>query len=261
MPDPGGEPTAGGLYARPPESVALEECIFYHAMDIPGVRVGDGGWDLRGGEDDYLGRVELAGRRVLEIGPASGFLTFEMERRGAEVVAVELGPEGSWDIVPHATLDLEAVRTERRTALEQLRNGFWYAHRETGSRAQVHYGDVYALPDGLGRFDLALLGAVLLHTRDPLRILEGCARLADAIVVTDLSFPEIDGERLARLHPEPGSVQWDTWWDLTPGLIVRFLEILGYGEIEVSHHEQRLVVPEREYQVPMFTVVGRRAGG
>ena len=50
-------------------------------------------WDLRQTVDDYLGRIDFAGKRVLEIGPASGFLTIEMERRGADVVAVEL-PEG-----------------------------------------------------------------------------------------------------------------------------------------------------------------------
>jgi hypothetical protein len=37
--------------------------------------------------DDYLGHVELRGKRILEIGPASGFLTVEMEKRGALLAA------------------------------------------------------------------------------------------------------------------------------------------------------------------------------
>ena len=53
-------------------------------MEIPGHGLVTGQWDLRGGVDDYLGKVAFAGQRVLEIGPASGFLTFEMEKRGAE---------------------------------------------------------------------------------------------------------------------------------------------------------------------------------
>ena len=61
--------------------------------DHPGGGKIIGLWDLRQTVDDYLGRIDFAGKRVLEIGPASGFLTIEMERRGADVVAVEL-PEG-----------------------------------------------------------------------------------------------------------------------------------------------------------------------
>jgi hypothetical protein len=56
-------------------------------------------WDLRGGVDHYLGKVAFAGERVLEIGPASGFLTFEMEKRGAAVVSVEVTAEHGWDFV------------------------------------------------------------------------------------------------------------------------------------------------------------------
>jgi predicted nicotinamide N-methyase len=37
--------------------------------------------------DPYLGNFDFVGKRVLDVGAASGFLTFEMEKRGAEVVA------------------------------------------------------------------------------------------------------------------------------------------------------------------------------
>jgi hypothetical protein len=66
-----------------PRSPALHSCDFYHVMDLPGVGQVGGQWDLRGRVDDYLGHVELRGKRILEIGPASGFLTVEMEKRGA----------------------------------------------------------------------------------------------------------------------------------------------------------------------------------
>src|SRR5215207_3418638 len=48
----------------------------------PGPTAPRGGrWDLRGAEEDYLGRQDFDGATVLEIGPANGFLTTEMERR------------------------------------------------------------------------------------------------------------------------------------------------------------------------------------
>ena len=69
----------------------------------------NGDWDLRRGVDDYLGKVVFAGKRVLEIGPASGFLTFEMEKRGAEVTSVEVTAEHGWDFVPYPASRLEEV--------------------------------------------------------------------------------------------------------------------------------------------------------
>jgi SAM-dependent methyltransferase len=164
-------------------------------MDVPGAgRVG-GQFDLRGREDEYLGRIPLNGRRVLEIGPANGFLTFHMESQGASVVAVELGPDADWDFVPQANLDHAAVRAGRRHIMQELRNGFWWAHRRFGSQAKVHYGDVYTLPDELGTFDVAVMAAVLRHTRDPLRIVEGCARLAKSLAITEMYFRSSMGLR------------------------------------------------------------------
>ena len=88
------------LHVSPPQGLCLADCDFYHSMSIPGVGEIVGLWDLRETVDDYLGRIDFAGKRVLEIGPASGFLTIEMERRGADVVAVELPDGVGWDFVP-----------------------------------------------------------------------------------------------------------------------------------------------------------------
>src|SRR5215831_7108370 len=88
------------LFVQPRNGIRLEECDFYHTVEIPGHGVVHGQWDLREHLDEYLGGYAFAGKRVLEIGPASGFLTFEMERRGAEVVALEVPDDPGWDFVP-----------------------------------------------------------------------------------------------------------------------------------------------------------------
>src|SRR5687767_6582684 len=56
------------------------QCDFYHTMDLGGGEVHPGVWDLRGRERSYLGFVDVAGLRVLEIGTASGHLAFHMEK-------------------------------------------------------------------------------------------------------------------------------------------------------------------------------------
>lgn len=67
----------------------IDECFFYHTMDLPGHGVVQGDWDIRGRESQYLGEVAFRNKRVLEVGPASGQLSFFMEGQGAEVVSVE----------------------------------------------------------------------------------------------------------------------------------------------------------------------------
>ena len=92
-------PRKASVYAEPRTVTDLEECYFYHSMEIPGYGLVEGPWDLRGGVDDYLGGVDLRDKRVLEIGTASGFLCFTMEGRGAEVVASDLSDDHSWDVI------------------------------------------------------------------------------------------------------------------------------------------------------------------
>src|SRR5262245_36356241 len=68
-----------GLYAQPREVTELSDCWFYHTADIPGHGCVQGQWDLRPNIDRYLGGVNFHGKRVLDVGAASGFLTFNME--------------------------------------------------------------------------------------------------------------------------------------------------------------------------------------
>ena len=65
------------------------ECFFYHTMDLPGLGLQVGMWDLRGNVATYLGDQSFAGKRVVDVGTASGYLCFEMENRGADVIAFD----------------------------------------------------------------------------------------------------------------------------------------------------------------------------
>lgn len=198
----------------------------------------EGKWDLRQGVDDYLGHVPLADRRVLELGPASGFLTFEMEKRGAHVVAVEVPEEHGWDFVPYPASVMEPVYGPRRELMRRLKNSFWLGHAAHRSKAKVLYGDVYDLPEALGSFDVAVMGALLLHCHSPLKIVEQCAMRADTLVITDLFYPELAGEPVCRLSPTQENHRWGTWWDLSPDFLVRFLEVMGFRNTEVTTHVQ-----------------------
>lgn len=259
------------LYYAQRRRPSLDDCFFYHCMELPESGEVFGPWDLRPNVDAYLGHVDLAGKRVLEIGPASGYLTFHMERSGADVVAVEVSASSTWDYVPNRRLDESAKRRERADHMRQLRNGFWLAHRELGSRARVHAGNAYELPRGLGTFDVAVMAAVLLHNRDPLRIIENCAAVAETLVITDTWVPGFSDWPVSVLIPTRENEIWSSWWYLSPRLVVQFLEVLGFSNTEVSRHAQtyyesaanteRRGKRERsgdESTMEMFTVVASR---
>ena len=244
-----------GLYHPEPEAISFEDCHFYHTMEIPGHGLVRGDWDLRGGVDHYLGGLEFSGKRVLEIGPASGFLTFEMERRGAEVVCVELEDEPGWDFVPYPPAVMDHVYAGRRETMRRLKNSFWFAHRAHRSRAKVHYGDVYNLPAALGRFDIAMMTSVLLHCRDPLRVVQQCAARSDALVVTDMYCPALEGSAECRLVPTAENRQWDTWWHFSTKLFHQFFVVLGFAAAPPTVHRfWHLEAAAYDF----FTIVGRR---
>jgi SAM-dependent methyltransferase len=257
-----GEPTPP--YANPIDVASLSECYYYHTMDVPGYGVVDGEWDLRAGVEDYLGHEPVAGKRVLEIGTASGFLCFEMERRGAEVVAYDLGPGDSWDIVPFERLDLARANEERRDHIGRLNKSWWFNHRAFGSRARMVYGTAYEIPASIGRIDLCTFGAILLHLRDPFLALQRAADLAPAtIVVTELA-PRRAERRLLESPARRRSPLFlpdarrgepvDAWWSFSPDALTNMLAVLGYRTDRVVRHAQLYA----KHRTPMFTVVARR---
>jgi len=238
------------------KSIALEDCYFYHSVTLPaGEQIGQ--WDLRRNTAAYLGGLTFQGRSVLEIGPASGFLSFYLEQQGASVTCIEPTLDRLWDAVPFAGADLAAWAMEFRQRIQKVRNAFWYGHALYGSRVRVVETDGDRLPADLGQFDDGVLASVLLHVRSPFTVLEEAARhVRDRIVITECHFPEYGQEPFCRLHPHAGVRQFDTWWQFTPTFFISCLEILGFGDIAVSFHGQWSEPNQRD--IPMFSVTGRR---
>jgi SAM-dependent methyltransferase len=308
-------------------------------MDIPGFGHVDGEWDLREGIDAYLGNVDLRGKRVLEMGTASGFVCFHMERKGADVVAYDLSGQQDWDVVPYARDGEAAFRSDRKNHIRKLNNAFWLCHRAFKSESKMVYGDAYSVPEDIGMVDVCTFGSILLHLRDPFLALQRALRLTkETVIVTDMLGPDAsdgDGERsppaaandersrpvrspgpfptrsLRKLAKHFASISpvikdfladrdrlererdelllirdrlfheqqlaqrvaqhtefkfapdWrkseprETWWCLSPGIVIEFLGVLGFETTEVIYHTQMHSLGIRK----LFTVVGHRTAG
>lgn len=260
-------------YAEPQYVEEPSLCFFYHTIDLPKLGTMQGLWDLRGHATDYLGHADLAGKRVLELGCASGFLTFEMEAAGAQVVGCDLSPEQEWDSVPYASRNLWAEVTRRRDHIRKLNASFWLSHRLKQSAAKVIYGSVYDVPVDCGPFDVAVFGSILLHLRDPFLALQRSLALTrELAIVTEMRsrwvFPGFDVIRKLlpsqlrrpanRFIPDfRRSLPVDTWWRLEPEIVVAFLGVLGFEKTSLTYHSQ--VFQGRK--LPLFTIVAKRARG
>lgn len=256
-----GAAARAAVYAAPRTVTDVADCYFYHIMEIPGHGMVGGEWDLRGREHQYLGGTALRGKRVLEMGPASGFLTLYMERQGAEVVAYDLSEDFAWDLVPFAGKDLREADAQRRQIMRRLNNGFWMNHAAHALRARLVHGTVYAVPQEIGPVDVVTFACILLHLRDPFLALQQALRLAtETVIVTDV-YPWDDRQLVAHLldGPDPQGTEtfplaqvgeprmsfipkpWDreysdTWWQITPAIVQRYLGVLGFENTAVTYH-------------------------
>src|SRR6266545_5079850 len=179
---------SGSLLERPRFVDRLEDCFFYHAMELPGFGLVPAHWDLRGRFDDYVGGVEVAGKSVLDIGAATGFLSFEAEKRGAaRVLSFDMSDARQQAFLPFKdklySRDPARWAEQYGAEIEQWKNAYWLCHRLLHSKAEVYYGDIYNLPRELGQFDVAIVGSVLEHLSDPITALSSIARLTKETIV------------------------------------------------------------------------------
>jgi tRNA (mo5U34)-methyltransferase len=170
-----------------------QEIGWYHTLELAPGHVTKGMFDLRPVMDNYGLPERLDGKRVLDVGTWDGFWAFEMERRGAEVVALDIDDERDLDYPPRRrpTTFPEGPRGE----------GFRIAHEVFDSKVERVNLNIYnATPEEIGTFDLVFCGSVLIHVRDQLLALE---RIAGLCTGTFISAEEYD--RRAQLVPFPVS--------------------------------------------------------
>lgn len=169
------------------------ERSWYHALELGDGFVTSGWFDLRPFVKHYGLPDDMSGMRALEVGTWDGFWAFEMERRGAEVVALDLDHE--WD------LDWPVRRKPAEWSQERRGDGFRLAKEILGSKVERVNLSVYnAGPEELGTFDFAFCGTVLIHLRDQLLALE---RIASVCTGQFISAEEYD--RPTSLLPIPVS--------------------------------------------------------
>jgi tRNA (mo5U34)-methyltransferase len=225
--DRGGTDTIDEALAR-----RIEAHPWYHTIELPEGIITPGVYDHRPLVGVYGLPDDLTGKSALDVGSADGFWSFELERRGARVTAVDV----------ETTADLDFPPAVRRMVAEQglvhpIRGGFELAHELLGSRVKAVNASVYELdPDRLGLFEFVHAGDILLHLRDPFRALERIRSVtAGEALLSDVFDPGLDefgktGHEVARYL---GGWNSAAWWIPALSTLAQMIFDAGFSDVEV----------------------------
>jgi tRNA (mo5U34)-methyltransferase len=157
---------------------------------------------------------DLSGMRALDIGCWDGWFSFELERRGAQVVAVDC-----WD-----------------------NPRFREMHAVYGSKVDYRLLDMYDLtPERIGRFDIVLFMGVLYHLKHPLLALERVCRLAtnlaavDSFILREDQRPREDLRRpiLEFYETDEMGGQTDNWFGPSLPALLGMCRVAGFARVEL----------------------------
>jgi hypothetical protein len=220
------------LFQKPRAKPERPDCIFYHSFDLPDGTEIVGEWDMRGKFDEYVGNLDLSGKRVIDFGTASGFLSFEAEKRGARVVSFDADSAARYTRLPHTpsryTENREEAIAEDDIWLDAVKNSYWYVYNALGSKNKVVYGDLYNIPQEIGTFDVALLGQFLVHNRSGIDVLEAVASKTERFLVITEGLWEIEepGAKFLGCANAPGDFYSN--WLFSPSFYFEVVGMLGF---------------------------------
>ena len=195
----------------------LEGAGWWHSFELPDGTEIQGVCELAGLKNriaQFPIPADLRGKRVLDIGAWDGWFNFEMERRGAEVMAIDC-----WD-----------------------NPRFREMHEILGSRVDYRQHDIYELtPELVGRFDIVLFLGVLYHLKHPLLALERVCALStdlaavDSFILRDEHHPgEHVTERPVMEFYETDEFvgQTDNWVAPSLPCLLAFCRTAGFARVE-----------------------------
>jgi tRNA (mo5U34)-methyltransferase len=236
----------------------VEEIGWYHTIELAPGLVTHGEFDLRPYVDRHQLPERMDGMRALDVATFNGFWAFEMERRGAEVVALDLDDPSE--------LDWPAFR-RRVVPQTSIGEGFRLAREALGSKVERVETSIYdADPDTLGTFDFAFCGSLLIHLRNQF----GALDRINALLRDGGKFVSAEPcSRIAGLHPLPIAIYRahrptaPVFWEPSPRTWRMMLEACGFDGIQrvgkfkmessapyhvhmVVHHATRTAAPARD---------------
>ena len=209
----------------------LAKLGWYHSIELPDGSVIPGHQSieqLRTRLRQFHIPADLTGKRVLDIGAWDGWFSFEMERRGASVLAVD---------------------SAKNTRLLEAR-------ALLGSRIDYHIADICRLTaKDIGTFDIVLFLGVLYHLKHPLLALENvCGMCRDmACIESFVTDGDPSGIPLMEYYETTElRGQLDNWCGPNTACLLAFTRTAGFARVRFESvlAERAHVSAYRKWETP-----------
>ena len=241
----------------------LSQYYWYHTIDLGGGLVTPGDYDYRSVISQFGFPSDMSKMKVLDVGSATGYFAFEFEKRGAEVVSVELPSIADWDMPrgeERAAVLKDLMEYHRVSTIEDLQHfhldaPFELCRKQLGSKVTRVHSTVYQLNDGRfgpQEFDMVFCGDILCHTFSPFKALVELAPLCKSLVVSQ-ALPTVVRDSPV-MHYCGGDKPMDdcrSWFAPNRRCMEHMLKRLGFRRVEEmgSHtgyiHREGATYPRR----------------
>ena len=249
----------------------LHNYYWYHTIDLGNNLTTPGCYDYRSSFPLFQFPTDMTGMRILDVGSATGFFSFAFEKRGAEVLSVEVPSLYELDVFPGENInqtltEIKAMmynhsaftneqneRLFREKSPEEiyfllLDGPFQFCSKVLKSQVKRCYSNIYDLSlekTGGMSFDLVFIGDVLLHTLYPLKALATVASLCKGKLIISQCLPSNFDSVPAMVYvggDQPGQDAVSWFW---PNLACfeQLLKKLGFQEVSLVGHHEGIVKP------------------
>ncbi|OHB84802.1 MAG: hypothetical protein A2V98_08790 [Planctomycetes bacterium RBG_16_64_12] len=156
--------------------------------------------------------ADLTGQTVLDVGAWDGYYSFECEKRGAKVTAID------------------------NNSHQRGHEGFHTARRILNSRVAFLEMDLFDLPKTIGgQFDVVLLFGVLYHLKHPLRGLEILSSKTRKLLIVESYYVRtLTNDPMMRFFPG-AELEGDpsNWWGPNIPCALDMLRVAGFRRVRV----------------------------
>lgn len=222
---------------------------WYHTIDLGNGLITPGEYDYRSKLPLFKFPADMTGMNVLDIGSATGFFAFEFEKRGANVVSVELPSIADWDMPFGETSDrtlknlmeFHRVNNIKDLTYRHMHGPFEFCRKALNSKVKRCYATIYDLSKeklGTDAFDLVFMGDVLIHIFSPLEALATVSPLCRGTLVVAQDLAAVyDG--LVPVMQYGGGDGWNdlgdnrSWWTPNRLCMEQMLKRVGFKNVSM----------------------------
>jgi len=248
--------------------------FWYHSIDIGNNLITPGVFDFRLHLEHYHFPNDMTGLKVLDVGAATGFFTFEFAKRGASVTATELPSLAELDLFPGQTLTNLRFKAEKYLSgyvyqkpnnpdIEMIHHlmldaPFLFCQKKLGLNVQRKWVSVNNFSEetlGMSGFDCVFIGDVLLHTIDPLKALANVAKMCTDTLIIAQHIPDSEIKQPLMFYTGGDDPEDDNsaWWRPNLAWFVQVLRKLGFKTVDVvgefmdeylpnGHSENKIII-------------------